>query len=144
MAFDLARFVTAQAPVFATALAELQAGEKRSHWMWFVFPQLRALGRSSTARFYGIEGLEEAQAYAAHPLLGERLRTCDQLVLAALGRPGLDVHRIFGSPDDMKLCSCMTLFEVAAPDNAGFAQVLRQGFKGKRDRATLELLGAKT
>lgn len=144
MPFDLERFVTAQAPVYGAVCAELAAGRKTSHWMWFVFPQLCALGHSATAKFYGIESLEEARAYAAHPILGERLRACSGLVLAALGRPGLDVHRIFGSPDALKLCSCMTLFERAAPDEASFAQVLRQGFKGVRDHATLEWLAVAT
>lgn len=142
MPFDLERFVTAQAPVHAAVLEELAAGRKTSHWMWFVFPQLRALGRSATAKFYGIESLEEARAYVAHPVLGERLHACGELVLAALGRQGLSVHRIFGLPDDLKLCSCMTLFEVAWPGEATFAQVLEKGFGGLRDSATLELLRA--
>lgn len=142
MPFDLERFVTAQAPVHDAVRTELAAGRKTSHWMWFVFPQLRALGRSATAKFYGLEGLEEAQAYGAHPILGPRLHACGQWVLAALRRPGLDVHRIFGSPDDLKLCSCMTLFEAAAPGEATFVQVLEEGFGGVRDHATLELLRA--
>ena len=144
MPFDLERFVTAQAPVYGTVLEELAAGRKTRHWMWFVFPQLRALGRSATAKFYGIEGLAEARAYAAHPVLGPRLRECGRLVLVALQRPGLDVHRIFGAPDDLKLCSCMTLFRAAAPEEAIFAQVLQQGCEGGGDPATLALLGAET
>lgn len=139
MPFDLERFVTAQQPVYATVCEELAAGRKASHWMWFVFPQLRALGRSSTAKFFGIEGLDEAVAYWAHPVLRERLRHCTQLVLGVQGR---SIHQIFGSPDDLKLCSCMTLFEVAAPDEPGFGLLLQQGFGGERDSATLALLSS--
>ena len=109
--FDLQRFVTAQAPVFETVFAELRAGRKRSHWMWFVFPQLRGLGRSSTAQFYGIGSIDEARAYLAHPVLGPRLALCARIVLASEG-PFL--HAIFGSPDDMKFRSCVTLFSLAA------------------------------
>lgn len=144
MPFDLERFVAAQAPVYGTVCAELSAGRKTRHWMWFVFAQLRALGRSSTATFYGIESLDEAWAYGGHPILGPRLRECGQLVLGALASHERTVHQIFGSPDDLKLCSCMTLFEAAAAGEATFARVLAQGFRGVRDRATLELLGEKT
>src|SRR5713226_5518969 len=113
---NLERFVTAQAPVFETVLAELRAGRKRTHWMWFVFPQLSGLGRSSTARFYGIGSIDEARAYLAHPVLGPRLDLCARIVLASES-PCL--HAIFGSPDDLKFRSCMTLFSLAAddPDN---------------------------
>src|SRR3712207_1394859 len=96
-AFDLERFVTAQAPMFTTALNELKAGQKRSHWMWFVFPQLSGLGRSAMATLYGIGSLDEARAYLAHPLLGPRLVECTRAVLAIEGR---SLHAIFGSPDD--------------------------------------------
>jgi uncharacterized protein (DUF1810 family) len=137
MAFDLERFVTAQAPVYAAVCDELADGRKASHWMWFVFPQLRALGRSATAKFFGIESLDEARAYAAHPLLGARLRECAQRVLDVQGR---SAHQIFGSPDDLKLCSCMTLFEAAAPVEPVFEQVLERYFDGVRDHATLALL----
>jgi uncharacterized protein (DUF1810 family) len=105
--FDLNRFVIAQAPVFAAALDELKAGRKRSHWMWFIFPQLRGLGHSSMAEFYGISSLDEGRAYLAHPLLGPRLILCTETVLALQGR---SLHAIFGSPDDMKFRSSMTLF----------------------------------
>src|SRR5271169_2327732 len=105
--FDLQRFVTAQAPVFASALEELKKGRKRTHWMWFVFPQLRGLGSSSMATFYGIGSLEEAQAYLAHPLLGPRLVLCTETVLAIKGRT---LREIFGSPDDMKFGSSMTMW----------------------------------
>ncbi len=135
---DLDRFVTAQAPVYAQVCAELAAGHKRSHWMWFVFPQLRSLGRSATARFFGLEGAQEAAAYWAHPLLSQRLRHCAQLVLAIEGRSANDV---FGSPDDLKLRSCMTLFEVVAPGEPAFREVLARFYGGVRDPATLDLLG---
>lgn len=135
---DLERFATAQAPVFATVCDELRAGEKQSHWMWFIFPQLRALGHSSMAKHYGLADLAEAQAYWRHPVLGERLRLCTALVLDVKGK---GAHDIFGSPDDLKLRSCMTLFEAAAPDAAGFARVLERYYAGMRDAATLQLLG---
>src|SRR5207248_6809373 len=105
--FDLERFVTAQEPVFTAVLAELKAGRKRSHWMWFVFPQLAGLGQSSTSRFYGISSIEEARAYLAHTLLGPRLDLCTRIVLAS---ESSSLHAIFGSPDDTKFGSCMTLF----------------------------------
>jgi uncharacterized protein (DUF1810 family) len=136
--WDLERFVTAQAPVWAQVCTELAAGRKQSHWMWFVFPQLRALGRSATARFFGLEGAAEAAAYWAHPLLSRRLRHGAQLVLAVEGR---SVHDIFGSPDDLKLRSCMTLFEAVAPGEPVFADVLARFYEGVRDPATLDLLG---
>jgi len=136
--FDLQRFVTAQAPVFETALAELMAGRKRSHWMWFVFPQLRGLGVSPTARIYGLASLAEAQAYLAHPLLGERLRRCIEAVLAAEGR---SLAAIFGSPDDMKFRSSMTVFARAAGDEAAlFHQALDRYAEGRMDERTLALL----
>lgn len=134
---DLERFVTAQAPLIATVCDELRAGYKQSHWMWFIFPQLRALGHSSTAKHYGLADLAEAQAYWQHPVLGERLRRCTALLLAVDGRTA---HAIFGSPDDLKLCSCMTLFEVAAPEEASFGRVLERYYAGKRDAATLKLV----
>ncbi len=114
--FDLERFVTAQTPVVETVLAELRAGRKRTHWIWFVFPQLAGLGRSSTARFYGITSIDEARAYLAHPVLGPRLDLCTRIVLSS---ESSSLHAIFGSPDDLKFRSCMTLFSLAAddPDN---------------------------
>jgi uncharacterized protein (DUF1810 family) len=133
----LERFVTAQAPVFATVCDELRAGEKLSHWMWFIFPQLRALGHSSTAKHYGLADLAEAQAYWRHPVLGERLRLCTALVLGVKGK---GAHDILGSPDDLKLCSCMTLFEAAAPEEATFKRVLERSHAGQRDTATLSLI----
>lgn len=134
---DLEHFVAAQAGVIDDVRAELRAGLKTSHWMWFVFPQLAVLGRSSTARFYGLSGLDEAKTYWQHPLLGPRLSECVQLVLAHRGR---SAHAIFGSPDDLKLCSCMTLFEAAVPEEPVFAAVLDAFFEGLRDPLTREAL----
>jgi uncharacterized protein (DUF1810 family) len=137
-AFDLDRFLTAQAGVFDTALAELRAGRKRTHWMWFVFPQMRGLGMSAMAETYGIVSLEEASAYLAHPVLGERLRQCTKAVLQVEGRT---LHAIFGSPDDMKFGSSMTLFSLA--DKAGdslFRQALDRCCDGRPDRRTLDLV----
>jgi uncharacterized protein (DUF1810 family) len=140
--FNLQRFVTAQDPVFETVLAELRAGRKRTHWMWFVFPQLAGLGRSSTARFYGIGSMDEARAYLAHPLLGQRLDLCARIVLAS---ESPSVHAIFGSPDDLKFRSCMTLFSRAAddPDNP-FRQALDRWCRGEPDEQTLALIGIKS
>jgi uncharacterized protein (DUF1810 family) len=138
--FDLERFVTAQAPAFEIVLAELRAGRKRTHWIWFIFPQLVALGRSSTARFYGISSIDEAQAYLAHPVLGPRLDLCTRIVLASES-PSL--HGIFGSPDDLKFRSCMTLFSLAAddPDNP-FRRALDRWCNGQADERTLALIDA--
>lgn len=111
-AFDLQRFVDAQAPVWEDVLAELGQAKKRSHWMWFVFPQLAALGRSGTAKFYGISGADEARAYLAHPVLGARLHECCALLLEATGISAVD---ILGDIDAMKLRSCLTLFEAVSP-----------------------------
>ena len=133
----LERFVEAQAPVYASVLRELGAGSKTSHWMWFVFPQLKALGRSDTARFYGLEGRAETLDYWRHRLLGPRLLECTRLVLATTGR---SAHAIFGSPDDLKLCSCMTLFDAVAPEEPAFRSVLDRFYAGVADAATLDLL----
>lgn len=135
--FDLERFVQAQEPVIAEVRTELRAGRKRTHWMWFIFPQLRALGRSPTAQHYGIASLAEAQAYMAHPVLGPRLVECAELVRAVQDR---SAHEIFGSPDDLKLRSSMTLFAAARPEATVFAEVLRQYFGGEADPLTTELL----
>lgn len=138
--FNLERFVTAQAPVIATALAELRAGRKRSHWMWYVYPQLRGLGRSSMATFYGIASLHEAGAYLAHPILGPRLELCTRTVLEL--ETG-SLNEIFGSPDDMKFHSSMTLFAVAAADPvSAFHQALDRWCRGALDPQTLKLLEA--
>ena len=136
--FDLDRFVTAQAPVIASVRQELAAGQKRSHWMWFIFPQLRGLGRSETARHYGITSLAEAKAYLAHPELGARLVECTRLVNEVRGRT---VHEIFGSPDDLKFHSSMTLFAHADPDQEAFRTALQTYFSGQPDRNTVALVG---
>lgn len=136
--FDLQRFVDAQDGVIDSVAAELRAGRKRSHWMWFVFPQLRGLGRSEMARRYGIASLDEAQAYLAHPPLGARLRECSELVLKTEGR---SVHEIFGAPDDQKFWSSMTLFAKADPSVAVFDACLQKHFAGRSDPGTLALLG---
>lgn len=136
--FDLSRFLAAQAPIFDTALEELRAGRKQSHWMWFIFPQLRGLGHSSMAQFYGIQSIEEARAYLAHPVLGPRLALVTQAVQAVEGR---SLHAIFGSPDDMKFRSCMTLFSRVAEDATNpFSAALDHCCDGRPDAATLSLL----
>jgi uncharacterized protein (DUF1810 family) len=139
MADPLDRFVSAQAPVYAGVRAELRAGRKRTHWMWFVFPQLAGLGRSAAAQFYAIADADEARAYLGHPLLGPRLRECTSLVLAV---EGSSAHDIFGAPDDLKFRSCMTLFAQVAPESSVFADALRKYFSGQPDTLTLGLLGA--
>ncbi|MCG2593966.1 DUF1810 domain-containing protein [Ramlibacter sp. XY19] len=135
--FGLERFVRAQEPVYAAVRAELAAGRKRSHWMWFVFPQLRGLGVSSTAQHYGITSLEEARAYLAHPVLGPRLRECVALMLAVEKR---SAHDILGSPDDLKFRSCLTLFAQAAPEEHAFAEALEKYYEGVPDERTLAAL----
>ena len=136
--FDLARFLNAQAGVYPQVLAELEAGQKRSHWIWFIFPQMKGLGSSSHAHFYGIGSLEEATAYWRHPVLGTRLEECTRLVNQVEKRP---IQQILGSPDDLKFRSSMTLFSRAAPDATVFANALRKYFGGHTDELTLELLG---
>ena len=135
--FDLARFVRAQDPVMAQVRRELGEGRKRSHWMWFVFPQLRGLGRSATAQHYGVDSLDEARAYLAHPVLGPRLVECAGLVNKVEGR---SVHEIFGSPDDLKFRSSMTLFAQARPGASVFRDALDKHFGGEPDPLTAELL----
>jgi uncharacterized protein (DUF1810 family) len=134
--YDLARFVEAQGPVYPRVLQELRHGQKRTHWMWFVFPQIRGLGMSAMARLYGISSLDEARAYLVHPLLGPRLRECASLVLDADVR---SIGAMFPYPDDLKLCSCMTLFAQATDDTV-FRDVLARYFDGREDDATLKLL----
>ena len=135
---DLDRFVSAQAPVISTVLDELRAGRKRTHWMWFIFPQLTALGRSAMAKRYGLADLDEARAYLAHDVLGPRLLICTRLVNAVTGK---SAHEIFGSPDDLKFRSCVTLFHRAAPDEGAFAEALRRYYGGVEDERTVELIG---
>ena len=136
--FDLNRFVTAQADCYDQALAELRAGRKRSHWMWFIFPQLKGLGSSPMAQKFALASRAEATAYLAHPLLGPRLRHCTGLVNAVAGRTA---HDIFGTPDDLKFRSSMTLFARATPDNRLFTAALTRYFGGREDGRTLALLG---
>jgi uncharacterized protein (DUF1810 family) len=133
----LARFVEAQSGVYEQALSELSAGRKRSHWMWFVFPQLKGLGRSPTSLFYGLESAAEARLYLDHSLLGPRLRDC---TAALLGHRGERAEAILGSVDAMKLRSSMTLFDAAGGDRELFGQCLADFFGGERDLATLKLL----
>jgi len=136
--FDLERFVTAQEPVFDTVLSELRAGRKRSHWMWFVFPQLRGLGRSSMAEYYGISSLAEARAHLDHPVLGARLDLCTRTVLES---DAASLHAIFGSPDDMKFRSCVTLFAFAAGEEDNpFRRTLDRWCDGRTDDRTLALI----
>ena len=135
--FDLERFVRAQAHIYGQVAQELAAGDKRTHWMWFVFPQLDGLGFSPTARKYAITGLDEARAYLAHPVLGPRLRECTELVLDIDGR---SVREIFGYPDDLKFRSSMTLFAQAASGDTCFNEALVKYFAGEPDVRTLELL----
>jgi len=135
--FDLRRFVDAQDRVYDTVLAELRAGAKRSHWIWFVFPQLRGLGRSATAQHYGISSLDEARAYLTHPVLGQRLRECARLIADIDGRSADD---IFGFPDNVKVRSSMTLFSRATDDAADFRAVLDKFYDGVGDPATVQLL----
>jgi uncharacterized protein (DUF1810 family) len=134
---DLQRFVTAQAPVIAQVRRELAAGAKRSHWMWFVFPQIAGLGVSPTAQKYAIFSLDEAKAYLQHPVLGPRLRDCTGLVNAVDGR---SAHDIFGSPDDMKFRSSMTLFAACAMEADIFTEALHKYYDGAPDGATQQIL----
>jgi uncharacterized protein (DUF1810 family) len=135
--YDLQRFVNAQQPVYAQVLSELGGGRKRSHWMWFVFPQIAGLGKSPMAQRYAIASRDEAAAYLDHRLLGPRLRECTRLVHAI---DGSGVESIFGTPDDMKFRSSMTLFAEATSDNADFVAALDKYFAGARDPSTLALL----
>ena len=135
--YDLQRFITAQDPVFAQVLGELRAGHKQSHWMWFVFPQIAGLGRSSTARYYAIRSSEEAAAFLVHPLLGSRLEQCACEVEAIEGRTA---REIFGSIDALKLHSSMTLF-ASVTDQPIFSRVISRYFDDRPDPATLELIG---
>lgn len=131
--FDLQRFIDAQGPVYDRVCAELRHGRKQSHWMWFIFPQIAGLGHSPMAQRYAISSLAEAQSYLAHPVLGPRLRECARLVLRVEGRTA---HQIFGSPDDLKFHSSLTLFANAAPDEPVFRDALRKYFNGEEDAAT--------
>ena len=136
---DLGRFVDAQAGDYAEALAEIKRGRKRSHWMWYVFPQIDGLGFSSMSTRYAIKSVAEAKAYLAHPVLGPRLVECCEAVLSVEGR---SAHEIFGSPDDRKLKSCATLFATVTPPDSVFARLLAMYFQGERDARTLQLIGS--
>ncbi|HET6619917.1 MAG TPA: DUF1810 domain-containing protein [Dongiaceae bacterium] len=135
--FDLQRFVEAQAPVYGRVCDELRSGGKRSHWMWFIFPQIAGLGHSAMAQRYAISSLAEARAYLEHPILGPRLRECTRLVLSVEGR---SAREILGQPDDMKFRSCLTLFTRAAPDDLLFRDALEQYFGGVEDPLTVQRL----
>jgi uncharacterized protein (DUF1810 family) len=135
--FTLSRFVQAQEPDYAQALAEIRAGRKRSHWIWYIFPQLDGLAYSSTAKFYAIQSPEEARAYLVHPVLGARLSECAEAALMVEGR---SAHEIFGSPDDLKLRSCATLFACVSPAGSVFERLLDKYYGGLADERTLELL----
>ena len=135
--FDLARFVRAQEGEYGRALAELRGGRKRSHWMWYIFPQLAGLGSSETSRRYAIRSIDEARAYLEDPVLGPRLRECGEAVLGVEGR---SAREILGSPDDLKLRSCATLFARASPPGSVFERLLARYFGGEPDPATLRLL----
>ncbi|OOG58065.1 calpastatin [Polaromonas sp. C04] len=133
----LNRFLNAQGPVYDAVIKELTGGKKTTHWMWFVFPQLKGLGRSAIAEHFGIESRTEALAYWEHPVLGERLLECTNLALAQHGK---SAHEIFGSPDDLKLKSCMTLFARVVPSEPAFQHALERFFEGRSDEGTLNLL----
>ncbi|MBO5496952.1 MAG: DUF1810 domain-containing protein [Oscillospiraceae bacterium] len=135
---ELDKFVSAQARDYDAALAEIRSGRKRSHWMWYIFPQLQGLGFSPTAQYYGIRDLEQAKDYMAHPVLGPRLVEISE---ALLGLDSSNPSAVMGYPDDLKLCSCMTLFELAVPEEPVFGRVLEKFYGGRRDRMTLNLLG---
>lgn len=137
--YDLDRFVRAQEPDYARALSEVRAGRKRSHWMWYVFPQFAGLGSSPTARLYAIKSVAEAEAYLRHPVLGPRLVECCEAVLGVEGR---SAHDIFGSPDDLKLRSCATLFARVSAPGSVFHRLLDQYFAGVPDEKTVCLTDA--
>ena len=136
MEYNLQRFLTAQDFNYSTALEEIRNGEKRSHWIWFIFPQLAVLGQSGNAKYYGISGLDEAKAYLAHPVLAERLRVITNALLQHKGRDAVD---IFGGLDAMKVRSCMTLFDAASPNDI-FRKVLDTFYDGIADKLTLQYI----
>lgn len=135
---DLKRFLKAQEEDYPIALSEIKSGRKRSHWMWYIFPQYEGLGFSTMSMRYSIKSVSEAKAYLKHPVLGQRLTECFE---AALGVEGKSAHEIFGSPDDMKLRSCATLFAFVSPEGSVFERLLGKYFKGEPDCKTLRLLG---
>jgi len=135
---DLNRFVRAQEPDYETALSEIRGGRKQSHWMWYIFPQLDGLAASSSSKYYAIKGVAEARAYLDHQVLGPRLLECAGAVLQVEGR---SVTEIFGSPDDVKLRSCATLFACVSPQGSVFDRLLDKYYRSERDPRTLQLLG---
>jgi uncharacterized protein (DUF1810 family) len=136
--YGLTRFVRAQENVYEQVLAEIRSGTKRTHWMWYIFPQLDGLAFSSTSQHYSIKSAAEAKAYLDHPVLGPRLLECAEAVVRVDGRSVMD---IFGSPDDLKLRSCATLFAYVSPPDSVFDRLLRKYYRGGRDGKTLQLLG---
>lgn len=134
---DLSRFTTAQTSIYNSVLEELKSGRKRTHWIWYIFPQLDGLGHSTTSKHYAIRSIEEARQYLNHPVLGTRLLECAEAVLAIEGRP---ISEIFGYPDDLKLKSSMTLFAYVADPCSVFSRILDKYFNGERDTLTLQLL----
>jgi len=137
MTYDLSRFIEAQQRDYAIALAEIRAARKQRHWMWYIFPQLKGLGRSSTSEYYGIDGLGEATAFLKDAYLGHNLR---EISSELLGISDKDAHQVFGSPDDLKLRSSMTLFAHAGPEDTVFRDVIEAYFDGREDQRTLRLL----
>jgi uncharacterized protein (DUF1810 family) len=135
--FDLGRFISAQEGIYESVLAELRRGQKRTHWMWFIFPQIDGLAHSTTSKYYAIKSIEEARQYLNHPVLGRRLLECAETVLAVEGR---SVSEIFGYPDDLKFKSSMTLFAYVADPRSVFVRILDKYFRGEQDVRTLDLL----
>ena len=135
--FQLRRFTSAQEGIYDSVLAELKSGQKRTHWMWFIFPQIEGLGHSTASKYYAIKSIEEARQYLNHPVLGTRLLECAETVLAIEGR---SISEIFGYPDDLKLKSSMTLFASVADPRSVFVRILDKYFQGERDVKTLHLL----
>lgn len=135
--YDLRRFLDAQEADYESALAEIRGGRKRNHWMWYIFPQLDGLAFSATSKLYAIKSLAEARAYLEHPVLGPRLRACAEAALAVEGRTA---NQVFGSPDDLKLRSCATLFAAVSPPQSAFERLLDKYYAGQRDPRTLERL----
>jgi len=134
---ELIRFLEAQNQIYLTALSEVKKGSKKSHWMWFIFPQIKGLGTSETARYFSLNGISEATEYLRHPVLGRHLIEISQALLALEGKT---VNRILGTPDDLKLCSCMTLFAAVENSDPVFSQVLDKYFDGQPDAMTLSIL----
>ena len=136
--YNLSRFVEAQEDDYEKPLSELRSGKKRTHWMWYIFPQIDGLAFSSTSKHYALKSIEEAKAYLNHSILGPRLQECAEAVLRIEGRSAAE---IFGLPDDLKLRSCATLFESVSPSGSVFDRLLKKYYQGKRDEKTLQLLG---